>query len=464
MLQDLGLDEALVTVNKSIIQEPIDVYYQIEECFGCPLEKLKTLIGTLEDRFVIGSKFKLQLELRNGGANESSPLCRFNGLDLNNHEHYRIDLEPADGKRPPQLASSSSYGNKTSQYDCLIRTVAEGDCYLCPIAMLLTLLFVITVCEQVYSKFLFTKKGKSKRRVSDNGSRPIDEQQLPVSSESQETSDGVLQEQGQARELQSSSEQQTIEQGSTTREPKPTKRVESLDAFRGLTIAGMIMVNYGGAGYTFLEHKPWDGLTLADLVFPFFIFSMGASVAISLRSQFRCNEKTLGQILSKIFRRSFILMTLGICLNSKWLDNTQSFDQLRLTGVLQRFSISYLVVGVMYSVELALNKWIKSHTGLYRAKLLSKLVNVFIESLTALNFLALYLYLTFFFEYSDSCPVGYVGPGGQTELGHFANCTGGAAAWLDRLILGSNHLYHDRELKTIFKTSVSHDPEGILGK
>lgn len=57
---------------------------------------------------------------------------------------------------------------------------------------------------------------------------------------------------------------------------KVSSRVMSLDTFRGLSIMIMIFVNYGGGGYWFFNHSFWDGLTVADLVFPWFIWIMGA--------------------------------------------------------------------------------------------------------------------------------------------------------------------------------------------
>ena len=62
---------------------------------------------------------------------------------------------------------------------------------------------------------------------------------------------------------------------------------QSLDTFRGLSIVIMIFVNYGGGSYWFFAHSPWNGLTVADLVFPWFLWIMGVSLAISIRSQLR---------------------------------------------------------------------------------------------------------------------------------------------------------------------------------
>ena len=60
------------------------------------------------------------------------------------------------------------------------------------------------------------------------------------------------------------------------------KRVESIDTFRGLCLAVMVFVNQGGGGYWFFAHSRWNGLTVADLVFPWFIFLSGVSMALSL--------------------------------------------------------------------------------------------------------------------------------------------------------------------------------------
>ncbi|KAL8165913.1 UNVERIFIED_CONTAM: hypothetical protein K2H54_056741 [Gekko kuhli] len=64
-------------------------------------------------------------------------------------------------------------------------------------------------------------------------------------------------------------------------------RLRSLDTFRGLALAIMVFVNYGGGKYWFFKHQSWNGLTVADLVFPWFVFIMGTSIALSLSSMLR---------------------------------------------------------------------------------------------------------------------------------------------------------------------------------
>ena len=66
---------------------------------------------------------------------------------------------------------------------------------------------------------------------------------------------------------------------------KQPTRYTSIDALRGLAIILMIFCNYGGGGYAIFKHSAWDGLSIADLVFPIFIFTMGASIALSERRE-----------------------------------------------------------------------------------------------------------------------------------------------------------------------------------
>src|SRR5690349_21612672 len=96
----------------------------------------------------------------------------------------------------------------------------------------------------------------------------------------------------------------------------PSARLLSLDVFRGLTIAGMILVNSPGNETTYapLDHAPWNGLTPTDLVFPFFVFIVGVSLAFSFSKRLeRGEEKT--QLLLQVFKRTAIIFGLGLLLN-----------------------------------------------------------------------------------------------------------------------------------------------------
>ena len=95
---------------------------------------------------------------------------------------------------------------------------------------------------------------------------------------------------------------------------KPKSRILALDILRGITVAGMIMVNNPGswgAIYAPLEHASWLGLTPTDLVFPFFMFIMGISTYISMRKyKFEYSHATL----VKIVRRTIVIFLIGMAI------------------------------------------------------------------------------------------------------------------------------------------------------
>jgi predicted acyltransferase len=131
--------------------------------------------------------------------------------------------------------------------------------------------------------------------------------------------------------------------------PSQTKsRLSSLDAFRGLTIAGMILVNNPGSWqhvYAPLRHAEWHGWTTTDLIFPFFLFIVGVSVSLALSKRMKREDSSVS-LYTKIFRRSLILFALGIAL---MLLFRFDFAHLRIPGVLQRIAICYLVSALIFS-------------------------------------------------------------------------------------------------------------------
>ena len=124
-------------------------------------------------------------------------------------------------------------------------------------------------------------------------------------------------------------------------------RLLSLDVFRGLTIALMILVNSPGnqTAYACLEHSLWNGCTLADLVFPFFIFIVGVSSVFSL-SKARENGVTCNQLSLKIIKRSLLIFSIGLLLNA--FPHHFDFETLRIFGVLQRIALCYFFASLLF--------------------------------------------------------------------------------------------------------------------
>jgi predicted acyltransferase len=128
--------------------------------------------------------------------------------------------------------------------------------------------------------------------------------------------------------------------------PAPTQRLLSLDVLRGITIAFMIMVNNnGGPGsWGFMNHATWNGFTPTDLVFPTFVFVVGASIVFAFHARMK-RGATRAQLARHTVVRAVILFALGVIVNG-----FPFFElaHLRIYGVLQRIAICYLVVGLFY--------------------------------------------------------------------------------------------------------------------
>lgn len=118
-----------------------------------------------------------------------------------------------------------------------------------------------------------------------------------------------------------------------------TARLVSLDVFRGLTMAAMVIVNNPGDWgqvYWPLLHAPWHGLTPTDLIFPFFVFIVGVSITLAKRS-----SATVGSIV----RRAALIFALGLLLA---LYPRFDLATVRIPGVLQRIAVCYLAAALFH--------------------------------------------------------------------------------------------------------------------
>jgi predicted acyltransferase len=142
----------------------------------------------------------------------------------------------------------------------------------------------------------------------------------------------------------------------TIARPK-SSRLLSLDVFRGATILAMILVNNPGEWgekyqYWPVDHAPWHGWTPTDLIFPFFLFIVGTSLAYSLR-RFRNGEQISPAVYWRIIRRTALLIFLGwmpsLLLKTIHTFQGQAFDvsDLRLFGVLVRIAIVYFCAALI---------------------------------------------------------------------------------------------------------------------
>jgi predicted acyltransferase len=196
----------------------------------------------------------------------------------------------------------------------------------------------------------------------------------------------------------------------------PSKRLLSLDVFRGITVAAMILVNNPGDWahiYSPLEHAEWNGCTPTDLIFPFFLFIVGVSIVFALDSG-KSDLISHPKLIKSIIIRSLKLFALGLILS---LFPYFDFSVVRIPGVLQRIAIVYLV---------------------------SSLLFIKLKPKTLLQIFG--LLLIGYWLLMSLVPV----PGiGSANLGKDTNL----GAWIDRTLLTEAHLW---------KSAKTWDPEGLF--
>ncbi len=165
---------------------------------------------------------------------------------------------------------------------------------------------------------------------------------------------------------------------------QPKERLLSLDAFRGLTIASMILVNNPGSWqYLFkpLGHADWHGWTPTDWIFPFFLFIMGTAMAYSFGKKL---EKGMApeDLVGKVIRRTIIIFAIGLFLNFNssllrvifnnenngfWGTLGATFSQIRIMGVLPRIALCYFAASliVLFCKRTTQYLWIVILFGVY---------------------------------------------------------------------------------------------------
>ncbi len=194
-----------------------------------------------------------------------------------------------------------------------------------------------------------------------------------------------------------------------------SQRLLSLDIFRGLTIALMILVNNPGSWshvYSPFLHAPWHGCTPTDLVFPFFLFIVGISITLALSKRKERGDEQ-GAIIRKILRRTLLIFAIGLFLHGFPYFNLST---IRIPGVLQRIALVYGICAILF-LKTSWRSQIKIAIGIL---------------------IAYWMIMAW-------VPVPGVGPanlGAETNLG----------AWLDNKLL-AGHLWSQSKVW---------DPEGLL--
>jgi predicted acyltransferase len=130
-----------------------------------------------------------------------------------------------------------------------------------------------------------------------------------------------------------------------------SKRILSVDIFRGLTIAAMILVNTPGTWssvYAPFLHAEWNGLTPTDLIFPFFLFIVGMSIAFAYTK--KKNEGVTSNVYKKIISRTLKLIFLGLFLAAFTIKFPffKDLSEVRIPGVLQRIGVVFFIASILF--------------------------------------------------------------------------------------------------------------------
>ncbi|MFD2100742.1 acyltransferase family protein [Flagellimonas iocasae] len=191
-------------------------------------------------------------------------------------------------------------------------------------------------------------------------------------------------------------------------------RYLSLDVFRGIDVALMIIVNSPGnweTTFSPLLHAEWNGFTLTDLVFPTFLFVVGNSMSFSMK---KYEEMGNSAFFKKVLKRFAIIFLLGFLMYwFPFFENGQlkPLAETRIFGVLQRIALCYLFASILLH-------YVKTKTAII------------------FSVVALVLYHIILIAFGD------------------LTLTGNAALQLDTWLIGPNHMYHGE--------GIAFDPEGLL--
>ena len=222
------------------------------------------------------------------------------------------------------------------------------------------------------------------------------------------------------------------------------ERLVSLDVFRGMTVAGMLLVNNPGtwsAIYPPLEHAEWHGWTPTDLVFPFFLFIVGITTHLSLSPRIARGDDT-GAVVRQILRRGGLIFLIGFSMSAFpgwqwgppaawpfpaptlhptfWDRFVFRWEHVRILGVLQRIGLAYIISALLTLRTTLKQQIVIIATALYGYWIAMALVRI---------------------------------PGFDVSVMPWDLKDGNLEAWLDRAVLGTNHM---------FTGSRVFDPEGLL--
>ncbi|BFY98759.1 hypothetical protein BsWGS_01799 [Bradybaena similaris] len=419
---ELEVNTAWLTINSTLDYE-LELWAQTEECYKCNLIFITKINSS--GVLTIRGNATHQTDLRFKHANSTADYeCNFTTTFREGGDYWIFIDYPAPGQ------------------ETACKLILANDPGIAELPILYVFIGLIALAvAYVAGKKLYFYIRRTTVHKSDS---------MEVTSANDQDGGDAMMNNGRADKAENSENTTKV----APEQQKQKQRLKSLDTLRGLTLILMIFVNYGGGGYWFFEHATWNGVTVADLVFPWFVFMMGVSMNFSFRSMFR-QGWSVPRITWKIVWRAAKLFMIGFMMGTHF--ETADLENVRVLGVLQRLALTYLVSA---SIHFCCARRSDSHKDAKWA-VVRDLVLYGPEWLVNLLLVAVHSSLAYALPV-PGCPTGYVGPGGLSEGGLYVNCTGGATGYIDSVILGYNHLYGDPTPKVVYQTAHPFDPEGFL--
>ncbi|XP_034753529.1 heparan-alpha-glucosaminide N-acetyltransferase isoform X2 [Etheostoma cragini] len=386
----LKMDQALLTFHNQLTEE-MQVFYTSDSCYKCVYQRLVTVKPNNNNASaVISTKFPLTLQVE---RTRNVTLCSWSQT-YGEGGHYSVWIQMSEAASNPSCTNAVDKRPNNVHLPLLVGALSLA---------VIALLFVV-------APYIYRRSCTSKciRTICCQGPQySVDD-------------DGA----------------QACEVEHNTAKAKPT-RLRSLDTFRGFALTVMVFVNYGGGGYWFFQHAPWNGLTVGDLVMPWFVFIIGTSVVLAFRSMQR-RGVSRQQLLRKITWRTVVLLMLGFCF------------------------INYSPRDGPYFLGPERNPT-ESESLVETRPRCGPLLATVADNHPAGDSVALHHFAHACTQLPHVNPrIGYLGAGGIGDNGLYPNCTGGAAGYIDRWMFGDN-MFRYPTCKEIYQTTQPFDPEGVLG-
>ncbi|CAN1307875.1 Heparan-alpha-glucosaminide N-acetyltransferase [Linum perenne] len=237
-----------------------------------------------------------------------------------------------------------------------------------------------------------------------------------------------------------------------------SKRVATLDVFRGLTVVLMILVDNAGESYPRMNHTPWNGCNLADFVMPFFLFIVGVAIALALK---RVPKKS--DAVRRVLTRTLKLLFWGLLLQGGYshapsdLEYGVDMKLIRWCGILQRIALVYMIVALIETFTIKQRQTIlnPNHFSIftaYRWQWLGGFVAFLVYMITVFSLYVpdwSFVHRDEKIRYTVKCGMrGHFGPG----------CN--AVGQVDRAVWGVNHLYAYPEWQRLKACTLSSPSSG----